>query len=87
MSTTNIIVGQKGNEKAAVALSSLIHALYELESYALVRFVRRKNDAPAMMILAPSIETDFECLIDVQVCSLLGSSGEAGTEIYIGPIR
>ena len=67
MSTTNIIVPQKGNSKAAVALSSLIHALYELESYALVRFVKKKMDAPVMMVLAPEIETDFECLIDVQV--------------------
>jgi len=67
MSITNVIVGQKGNDKAAVALSSLIHALYELESYALVRFVKRKNDAPVMMVLAAEVEPDFECLVDVQV--------------------
>jgi ATP-dependent DNA helicase 2 subunit 2 len=68
MSTTNVIVGQKGNEKAAVALSSLIHALYELDSYAIVRFVKKKNDAPMVLVLAASIDADFECLIDVQVC-------------------
>jgi ATP-dependent DNA helicase 2 subunit 2 len=67
MSSTNVIVAQKGNEKAAIALSSLIRALYELETYMLVRFVKRKNDAPVMMVLAPEIEADFECLIDVQV--------------------
>jgi ATP-dependent DNA helicase 2 subunit 2 len=68
MSSTNVIVAQKGNSKAAIALSSLIHALYELDSYALVRFVKRKNDAPVMMVLAPEIDAEFECLIDVQVC-------------------
>ncbi|KAA8894251.1 putative Ku family DNA helicase [Sphaerosporella brunnea] len=67
MSTTNVIVAQKGNGMAAIALSSLIRALYELDSYALVRFVKRKNDAPVMMVLAPEIGADFECLIDVQV--------------------
>jgi ATP-dependent DNA helicase 2 subunit 2 len=67
MSTTNVIVAQKGNDKAAVALSSLIRAMYELVAYALVRFVKRKNDAPVMMVLAPEIEADFECLVDVQV--------------------
>lgn len=67
MSTTSVIVGQKGNSKAVVALSSLIHAMYETESYALVRFVKKKNAEPTMMVLAPEIDVDFECLIDVQV--------------------
>ncbi|KAI5804563.1 putative Ku family DNA helicase [Geopyxis carbonaria] len=67
MSPTNIIVGQKGNDAAQMALSSLIHALYELDSYALFRFVKRNNDPPVMLIVAPSIEGDYECLIDVQV--------------------
>ena len=60
-------MAQKCNHKAFTALSSLIHALYEVESYALVRFVKRNNDAPVLMVLAPEIDADFECLIDVQV--------------------
>lgn len=70
MSTTNVIVGQKGNEQAHMALSSLIHALYELESYALVRFVKKNDEAPVMMILAPEINEERECLIDVIVSHL-----------------
>ncbi|RPA99664.1 SPOC domain-like protein [Choiromyces venosus 120613-1] len=67
MSTTNIIVGAKDNLKAAMALSSLIHALFELESYALARLVTKKNTAPVLVLLAPFIDADYECLIDVQV--------------------
>lgn len=72
MSTTNIIIGQKDNERATIALSSLIHALFELESYALARLVTKKNAAPVLVLLAPSIDADYECLIDVQVCDGVG---------------
>ncbi|CUS12854.1 unnamed protein product [Tuber aestivum] len=67
MSTTNVIVGAKDNPKAAMALSSLIHALFELESYALARLVTKKNVAPVLVLLAPFIDADYEYLIDVQV--------------------
>jgi len=67
MSTTNVIVAAKDNPKAAMALSSLIHALFELESYALARLVTKKNLAPVLVLLAPLIDADYECLIDVQV--------------------
>ncbi|PUU80464.1 SPOC like C-terminal domain-containing protein [Tuber borchii] len=67
MSTTNVIVGAKDNPKASMALSSLIHALFELESYALTRLVTKKNVAPVLVLLAPFIDADYECLIDVQV--------------------
>ncbi|KAG0644451.1 SPOC like C-terminal domain-containing protein [Tuber brumale] len=67
MSTTNVIVGAKDNPKAAMALSSLIHALFELEAYALARLVTKKNVAPVLVLLAPFIDADYECLIDVQV--------------------
>lgn len=67
MSNTNIVVGSKGNPKAFMALSSLIHALFELESYALARLVKKKDTQPLMVLLAPSIDADFECLIDVEV--------------------
>lgn len=70
MSSTNIVVGGKGNPKAAMALSSLIHALFELESYALARLVKKKDAQPLMVMLAPSIEADYECLIDVEVLAL-----------------
>ncbi|KAL7274898.1 ATP-dependent DNA helicase yku80 [Rhizina undulata] len=67
MSTTNIIVGMRSNDAAIMALTSLIHALYEMDAYAVARFVKRKNDPPVILVMAPCIDADFKCLIDVQV--------------------
>ena len=79
MSRTNVIIAQRGNEKASMALSSLIHALYELEIYAVARLVTKVNVKPLILLLAPSIEQvegetkvagsggGFECLTDVEL--------------------
>ncbi|OQN97542.1 hypothetical protein B0A48_16696 [Cryoendolithus antarcticus] len=67
MSRTNMIMAERTNEKAYMALSSLIHALYELESYAVARFVAKENKEPRVLLLMPSIEPDFECLYDVEL--------------------
>jgi len=67
MTRSNIIVAQRTNDKAALALSSFIHALYELESYAVARLVTKENKAPQILLLAPSIEPDIECLYDVEL--------------------
>jgi len=67
LSESSCVVGQKGNERAQIALSSLIHALYENDLVALARLVTKEDKAPILVMLAPSIETDIECLVDVQV--------------------
>ncbi|MCJ1315668.1 ATP-dependent DNA helicase II subunit 2 [Xylographa vitiligo] len=67
MSTSNVIIAQKTNSKAIIALSSLIHALFELESFAIARLVPKDNKTPVLLLLAPSIEVDYECLLDVQI--------------------
>jgi ATP-dependent DNA helicase 2 subunit 2 len=67
MSRTNVIVAERSNEKAYMALSSLIHALYELESYAVVRLVAKENKEPRVLLLQPAIEPEFECLYDVEL--------------------
>ncbi|OJD28665.1 catalase [Diplodia corticola] len=67
MSRANIIIAQKANEKASMALSSFIHALYELESYAVARFVPKENKEPLILLLAPEIKPDYECLIDTEL--------------------
>lgn len=67
MSPTNIIIAKRADDIAAVALSSFIHALYELECYAVARLVVKENKPPLMVLLAPSIEPDFECLHEVQI--------------------
>jgi ATP-dependent DNA helicase 2 subunit 2 len=67
MSRANLIVSQKLNDKASMALSSFIHALYELESYAVARLVIKENKEPKLVLLTPHIEPDFECLYDVEL--------------------
>lgn len=67
MSPSSVIIAQKTNSKAKMALSSLIHALYELESYAVARLVPKADKNPILILLAPSIESDYECLLDVQL--------------------
>ena len=61
---TNMIVSQKGNDKAALALSSFIHALYELGSLAVARLVKKDMTEPIIALLSPLVEPDFECLIE-----------------------
>jgi len=67
MYRSSITIASKINEKAAMALSSLIHALYELDSYAIARFVEKDGKEPKMILLAPSIDADFECLVDIEL--------------------
>ncbi|KAI9795201.1 MAG: ATP-dependent DNA helicase II subunit 2 [Peltula sp. TS41687] len=67
LSTSCIIIAQKANEKAGMALSSFIHALFELDSCAIARLVPKDDKPPVIVLLAPSIEVDFECLVDVQL--------------------
>ncbi|KAF4548829.1 ATP-dependent DNA helicase II subunit 2-like protein [Elsinoe fawcettii] len=67
MSRANMIIAQRTNPKAALALSSLIHALFELNSFAVARFVPKPDKAPVILLLCPSIESDLECLYDVEL--------------------
>ncbi|KAJ5095663.1 hypothetical protein NUU61_005019, partial [Penicillium alfredii] len=67
MSNTNLIIPQRANDKASLALSSFIHALFELESYAVARLVIKEAKPPLIVLLAPSIEPDYECLVEVQL--------------------
>ncbi|KAL8722577.1 MAG: hypothetical protein Q9225_000973 [Loekoesia sp. 1 TL-2023] len=67
MSGSNIVIAQKTNSKAIMALSSLIHTLFELESYAIARLVPKIDKPPVILLLAPSIDVDYECLLDVQI--------------------
>ncbi|GAB7351255.1 hypothetical protein MBLNU459_g1680t2 [Dothideomycetes sp. NU459] len=67
MSKSNVIVAQRTNDKANMALSSFIHALYELESYAVARLVPKENKQPNLVLLAPSIEPDLECLYEIEL--------------------
>ena len=61
---SNILVAQKGNDKAALALSSLVHALFELGSVAVARLVKKDMAEPAVTLLSPLVEPDAEGLIE-----------------------
>lgn len=67
MSRTNYIVPQRTNQQAQLSLSSFIHALHEGGLYAVARLVTKENRPPVMVLLAPRIEPNFECLIDVEL--------------------
>ncbi|KAI9775918.1 MAG: ATP-dependent DNA helicase II subunit 2 [Geoglossum umbratile] len=67
MSVSCVIIAQRANPKAAMALSSFVHALFELESYAVARLVTKNDKPPVLLLLAPSIDVDYECLVDVQL--------------------
>ncbi|XP_074656219.1 X-ray repair cross-complementing protein 5-like isoform X2 [Tubulanus polymorphus] len=62
---TNVMVvcADKGDEVAGVALSALIHALYETSFTAIVRRVYANRSAPKLGFLTPQIKPTRECLI------------------------
>lgn len=62
---TCITVAKPFDEKSQVALSALIHALYELEHCAVARFVPKDGKDPVVLLLKPSIDSDLEGLFDV----------------------
>lgn len=65
MGPSCVTIAESVNDKARMAMSSLIHALHELDSYAVARFVGKDGKDPQILLLAPSIEPDLEALIDV----------------------
>ena len=65
MGECNITIAQNVNDKARMALSSLIHALHELDSYAVARIVTKDGNDPQLLVMAPSFENGVEALLDV----------------------
>ncbi|KAG6251553.1 hypothetical protein E4U23_000520 [Claviceps purpurea] len=60
-----VTYARRNDVKSEVALSSLIWALLELESYAVARIVTKDGKDPLLVLLVPHIEPNFECLYDV----------------------
>lgn len=60
-----VTVAKRSDAKSELALSSLVWALSELESYAVARIVAKDGKEPLLVLLAPSIEPDLECLYDI----------------------
>lgn len=61
---THMVVSQKLNNKAAYALSSLIHALFEIGNVAVARLVKKDMSEPQLVLLSPMITEEIECLIE-----------------------
>lgn len=61
---TNMIVAGKGNAKAELALSSLVHALFEIDSCAIARLVKKDMTEPSLTLLTPFANDEVECLIE-----------------------
>ncbi|XP_045415219.1 X-ray repair cross-complementing protein 5 [Lemur catta] len=61
------VFAAKNDEAAAVALSSLIHALDELDTVAIVRYVYDKRANPQVGVAFPYIKEAYECLVYVQL--------------------
>ncbi|KAM3526217.1 hypothetical protein NHJ13051_003575 [Beauveria bassiana] len=56
---------KKFDEKSELAMSSLVWGLNELESYAIARLVTKDGKDPTLVLLAPGLEPELECLYDV----------------------
>ncbi|KAK3990634.1 ATP-dependent DNA helicase [Cladorrhinum sp. PSN332] len=67
MGETGLIAAKKFDEQSEIGLSALIHALHELESYAVARYVQKDGAQVQILLLKPNpgIEDEFECLYDV----------------------
>lgn len=65
MGETGVTVPRKNDLKSELALSSLIWALMELESYAVARIVTKDGKDPLLVLLAPHIDPEIECLYDI----------------------
>lgn len=61
------MVAQRVNDKAILGLSSLIHALHELDSHAVARIVPRPGNNPSLVLLSYEINNEFECLYENQL--------------------
>ncbi|XP_016052248.1 PREDICTED: X-ray repair cross-complementing protein 5 isoform X2 [Miniopterus natalensis] len=61
------VFAAKDDEAAAVALSSLIHALDELAMVAIVRYIYDKRANPQVGVAFPHIKDTYECLVYVQL--------------------
>jgi ATP-dependent DNA helicase 2 subunit 2 len=63
MGDTGVTIAARYDVRSQLALSSLIHALDETESYAVARYVVKDMKEPLLVLLAPDVEG--KCLYDV----------------------
>lgn len=61
------VTARDNDDAAAVALSSLIQALMEMDMVAITRRVYSQNLNPRLGVLLPEITKDYECLLWIQL--------------------
>uniref|UniRef100_G3WPC3 X-ray repair cross-complementing protein 5 n=1 Tax=Sarcophilus harrisii TaxID=9305 RepID=G3WPC3_SARHA len=61
------VFAAKDDEAAAVALSSLIHALDQLDMVAIVRYAYDRRSNPQVGVAFPFIKQAYECLVYIQL--------------------
>ena len=64
---SHMIVAQRADQEATLALSSFIRALFTSEIYAVARLVMKDGKDPQLVLLAPLLEPDLECLIEMPI--------------------
>eukprot|EP00727_Mastigamoeba_balamuthi_P013963 m51a1_g919 putative atp-dependent dna helicase (755) ;mRNA; r:181520-185343 len=62
MGNTEIVVAHPQDKAAQRALSALVAAMAETDSYAIARYVKTKNATPYLVALIPVVKHDIDCL-------------------------
>lgn len=67
MGHTDYVIGQRGNNRDAVAISAFARALYETENFGLARYVTKDGRDPQLVVLMPYLKAEIEALV---ICQL-----------------
>ncbi|KAG5372270.1 ATP-dependent DNA helicase II subunit 2 [Yarrowia sp. C11] len=67
MGHTDFIIGQRGNNRDAVAISAFARALFEVDNFALARYVSKDGKDPQLVVLMPYIKAELEALVFCQL--------------------
>ncbi|KAG5366551.1 ATP-dependent DNA helicase II subunit 2 [Yarrowia sp. B02] len=67
MGHTDYIIGQRGNNRDAVAISAFARALFETENFGLARYVSKDGRDPQVVVLMPYLKAELEALVFCQL--------------------
>jgi ATP-dependent DNA helicase 2 subunit 2 len=67
MGHTDYIIGQRGNNRDAVAISAFARALFETDNFGLARYVNKDGKDPQIVVLMPYIRAELEGLVFCQL--------------------
>ena len=81
MGESHITVPAVHNDKAKMAISSLVRALHETESYAVARLVTKNDKDPQIVLMAPLIEPELDAVEEANIFEA-DESNASGMYIY-----